>query len=93
MKLDQGRDALPTVAGTVFSLVLLIIFGVYAADKIRVFLEKTGETTLSVVYTKDIDASYRFGAKQEFNFAVGLSSFDSSTEYILDKSYGNLKVF
>ena len=90
MKIDGEDDQVKSGVGTFCSLILLLITGVYAYQKLIIFIDKKDISimlsTVDLFFTDDDLFTY----EQGMNIAVGFSGYDSQTEWALDKSYGDL---
>ena len=92
MKIDGGDDQIKSGLGTMCSLLLLIITGVYAYQKLGIFIDK--KDTSIMLSTKDLFFTDDdiFNNKMGLNVAVGFSGYDSEKEWILTPDYGTLEL-
>ena len=70
MRLDGGKDALPSHMGALCSIVLLILLVAYAGYKVSVLEGRKAVDILQAIHEDHFDGSYVFGAEQGLNFAV-----------------------
>ena len=70
--MDEGRAALPSSMGAIFSIVLNLLIWAFAYYKIRILIQKTNIDILAAVTKDHYDDSYIFGAEQGLNIAVAV---------------------
>ena len=83
---------LPSKIGAVGSFLLFALTIAFTGYKISLFEAKSSIDILSAVNEDHFDSSYKFGAKQGLNIAVGVvNSFDPRPDPIIDPTYGRLR--
>ena len=90
MKVDGGDDQLKSGLGTFCSILLLIVTSMYAYNKMLVYAKKKDVSVTSateILFFEDKDV---FGIDKGMNIAVAFTAYDSTTEYELDPSYGEI---
>ena len=70
LRLDDGKDALPSKMGTVCSIVLLIILVAYTGYKVSILGGKKSVDILQAVSKHHFDSDHAFGGEQGLNFAI-----------------------
>ena len=90
MKLDQGITKVYTWSGFAFTLLLVLIIGVYAAQKVGVLVERSDVDIFETELISYFDETYSFGAESHLNLAVAIAAFDDIEEPILDPTIGYL---
>ena len=88
LKPDTGIESLPSAAGVFFTVLLYLIVGGYAYQKLDVVINKKGVESMSIDQTNFYDDNYVFDQKQGLDLAVAFTDFDSVEENILDPSIG-----
>ena len=76
--------------GSFFTFIIYIVSGVYSLQKLDVWMAKKDVDIMSSIQSNYFDDSYIFGYEDGLNVAVAFTAYDSETEPILDKSYGEL---
>ena len=80
LRLDRGRDRLPSKLGTFCSFFLLITLVAYAGYKVSILEGKKKVDILTSVSKDHFDEKYTFGGEQGLNFAVAvIDSFDKES--------------
>ena len=72
MKFEGGKTQLKSITGTTLTILLIIILLGYTALKVDNLIKRSKVDIISAVNEDFYDENYRFGAKQGFNFAIGL---------------------
>ena len=90
MKLDQGITKVYTWSGFAFTLLLVLIIGTYAAQKVSVLMGRSDVDVFETELISYFDETYSFGAESHLNLAVAFTSFDDVEEPILDPKIGEL---
>ena len=90
MKLDAGVEALPSKAGFIFSLILLIVVTGYAVQKTDILINRKDIDIMSVIKKDYYSEDEQFQHSQGLEFAVALTAYDGERESILDPSIGEL---
>ena len=92
MRLDKGREALPTRLGALCSIMSLVILLTYASYKISILQSKKSIDVLQAVKEDHFNDLDKFTAKQGFNIAATvINPFVYSTQKPLDPSYGRIR--
>ena len=90
MKLSNGMDALPTVSGLIFSIMLTSILIVFAYQKFEILMNKKDAKIFSTDQISAIADSEVFDTTMGLKIAVAFTAWDTNPEPILDKSYGRV---
>ena len=72
MKFEGGKKELKSITGTTLSILLIIFLLGYTALKIDNLIRRSQVDIISAVNEDYYSEDYRFGAKQGFNFAIGI---------------------
>ena len=90
MKIDKGHSIMTTSVGSIFSIILFIIVGLYAFQKTNIMIGKTDDYVMTSTQDSFFDLEYRFGFEQGFNIAVAFTDFNGKTENILTPDIGRI---
>ena len=90
MKLDDQIRTLPTLAGLISTICVILVVSSYSMIQFEKLVLKEGEDILETTKEDFFDDTHELTFEDGINFAVGLSSFDTNTEPILDPQYGEL---
>ena len=90
MKIDKGHSIMTTSVGSIFSIILIIIVGMYAFQKTNIMIRKTDDYVMTSTQDSFFDLDYRFGYEQGFNIAVAFTAYDSIEENILTPDIGRI---
>ena len=90
MQLEEDKQSVHTLCGSICSLLLIVVVASYAYQKTDVWLQKKDVDIMTSTQTDFFDEHYVFDYKQGLNFAVSFTAYDLETENILDPSYGSL---
>ena len=90
MKLDAGVEALPSVAGVIFSVLLTIDVLGYAAQKLEILINKKDVDIMSVLKKDYFSEDQPFQYEQGLEFAEAFTAYDQETDIILDPSIGRI---
>ena len=91
MSIEHGQSGVNSYIGAFFTLVLITITGFYSYHKTTILLRRRDTdvfTYTSKGYFADED---QFSFANGFNVAVAFTSLDSSTEWQLDPTVGELR--
>ena len=90
--LDEGKGALPSKAGALCRLLLLLVMIAYTGYKTSILSGKKSIDIMQAVKENHFDDTHVFSAKQGLNTAVGVyQTNDPSTHWPLDPSYGRIR--
>mmetsp|Transcript_9947 Transcript_9947/g.12400 ORF Transcript_9947/g.12400 Transcript_9947/m.12400 type:complete len:147 (+) Transcript_9947:175-615(+) len=89
MQLDEGSDV-RTAMGSICSVFLLTITCLYAYIKFDVLINRKDVDVLTANRDMFYSDDFIFGYEQGFNVAAAFTAYDSETEWILDKKYGEI---
>ena len=90
MKLDKGIMTLKTVSGLLITIMLIIVLVFYATVKFKSLISQRNVDIIIAKTENFFNYDHVFDFEKGLNMAVGLTAYDSETEYILDKSIGEL---
>ena len=90
MKIDKGHSIMTTSVGSIFSIILFIIVGMYALQKTNIMIMKTDDYVMTSTQDSFFDLDYKFGFEQGFNIAVAFTAFDDEKENILRPEIGRI---
>ena len=76
MKFEGGKKELKSITGATLSILLIIVLLSYTGLKVDNLLRRSQIDIISAVNEDFYENTEQIGAKQGFNFAVGLSGFD-----------------
>ena len=76
MKIDKGHSIMTTSVGSIFSIILFIIVGMYAFQKTNIMVNKTDNYVMTSTQDSFFNLDYRFGYEQGFNIAIAFTAFD-----------------
>ena len=93
MKVDKERSTLKTFGGSACSLFLIIILLVYTVQKTNVLVSRKNVDILSTLEDLHYSDEDIFSYQNGFNVAVGLTAFNSETEWVLDPTVGKLDFY
>lgn len=91
LRIDGADDTLRTLAGTLCSLILMLISVFYGGLKLKVLFDRADVNILTakkdLYYTDDDIFSYK---NHGFNLAVAFTEFNTKTAFELPPEYGKL---
>ena len=90
MKLDAGITKLNSWSGFVFSVLLILILGGYAGQKLDVLVNNGDIDIFETEIYAYFDDTHSFGAENDLHLAVAFTAYDSVREPILDPTIGEL---
>ena len=90
MRLDDGHQSIPSLMGSFLSFLLLIVICAYVYQKFDVLLARKDVDVLSSLNDSVFTDDDVFDFNNGFAISAAFTAYDSETEYILDKSYGEL---
>ena len=90
MNLNEREQTVKSIMGSVCSILLLAVVGLYAYQKTEILVNKKDVEILTEIYEKELTYDDIFSYQNGLNVAVAFTSYDSETEWILDPSYGEL---
>ena len=90
MKLKDGSDTVPTVAGFFFSIFLSFILISYSYQKFDIMLNNKDAKILHTEQIANITDTEVFDSKMGLKIAVALSSWTTDPEMELTKEYGRI---
>ena len=90
MRIQKNESDLKTIIGSLFTLLIYGVVALYMLQKIDVWLAKKDVDIMSSTQVGFFNDSYTFGYDQGLNFAIAFTAYDEETEYVLDKSYGEI---
>ena len=90
MRLDDGEDHVSSFSGAVCTVIMLLGVVLYAYLKLDVLLNKKDVTLLARTDEFEYMDIDNITHANGFNIAVGFTSYDNSTAWQLDSTYGEL---
>ena len=96
MKLKDGMEALPTVSGLIFTIILTSAMILFTTQKFLILVEKKDAKIFSTVLFDSIPAEEVFDTKMGLKFAVALTRWgeeDAVPEPLLDESIGRIAFY
>ena len=90
MKIDEDESILQSTMGSILSIIMLFLIGLYAYQKTEVFLLKKGVDITSATNDSFFDDEYEFNYDNGLNFAMAFTAYDQVTEPILAPEYGKI---
>ena len=90
LQLDEGKQVLKSMIGSICTLIIFVIVLGYMYLKIDVLISKKDIDILSTVEEFHYDADYVFDYSKGFNLAVALTSYSSLGIEDLDDSIGRI---
>ena len=90
MKIDEDKSELQSSMGTLLSLFMFVIVGMFAAQKAEIWLMKTRMDIAQATADSYFDDEDRFTHEDGINFAMAFTAYDSVEEPILDPTYGKI---
>ena len=92
MRLDKGRDALPSRMGALCSILSIAVLLTYVGYKINILQGKKSIDIIQAVIEDHFDETDKFTASQGLNIAAGVGNpFIPSTQKQLDPSFGRIR--
>ena len=61
MKIDKGHSIISTSVGSIFSIILFIIVGMYTFQKMNIMINKTDDYVMASIQDSFFSLDYRFG--------------------------------
>ena len=92
MKLEGGSHIVQSYAGSLCTILILCISGLYAVQKLFVLIEKKDVDVLSTTLDSFYDENFVFSYDNGFNVAVAFTGYNNEKEPELDPSYGKLVI-
>jgi len=77
--------------GSLCSILLILVVGVFTFQKIDIWLNKKDVDIVSSISSGYFTSDYIFNHEMGLSFAIAFTAYDSEREDILDASYGNLQ--
>ena len=77
MKIDKGHSIMTTSVGSVFSIILFIIVGMYTFQKTNIMMRRTDDYVMTSKQDSFFSLDDSFGYEQGFNIAVAFTAFDA----------------
>ena len=90
MKLDGRTQFVRSYAGSLCSILILLVTALYGFQKLVVLIEKKDVSVLSTTLDSFYDENFVFAYEDGFNVAVAFTGFNNVVDYELDPSYGEL---
>ena len=90
MKLDQGQAALPSIMGTILSVISFCLVIGYTVQKFDILITRKDVDIALSVKDNYFGDDYTFKGSQGFNVAVALTGFDEVRESILSPDYATI---
>ena len=92
MRIDEGREVLPSKMGALCSILLLVILITFASYKIYILQARKSIDIIQAVKENHFDHTYVFGPEQGLNIAAAVfDPTDESTFEMIDPSYGRMR--
>ena len=91
MKLDKNKNSLQTCMGSLLTMLVYIVVGAYAYQKIDVWVNKKDVEIMSSILMSEFDEEEKFSFDDGFNVALALASYggdDGKSGF--DKSLGEI---
>ena len=92
MKLDAGVEALPSISGVLFTILLTLMVLGYTIQKTEVLVNRRDSDIMSVINKDFYAADEDFQFSQGLSFAVAFTAYDDETEMVLDPSIGQVVI-
>ena len=90
MKLKDGNEAVPTVAGLFFSIFLPVMLLSYSYNKFDILINKKDSKIFQTDLINSIPETEVFDTEMGLKIAVAFTEWDDNPDPILDKSYGRI---
>ena len=90
MKIDEDESILQSTMGSILSIIMMFMVGLYAYQKTEVFLLKKGVDITSATNDSFFDDEYEFSYEDGLNFAMAFTAYDEVSEPILAPEYGKI---
>ena len=90
MKLDKNKNSVQTCMGSFLTLLIYIIVGAYAYQKIDVWVNKKDVEIMSSILMSEFSEEDKFRFEDGFNVAMALASYGDEYNAQLDKSIGEI---
>ena len=90
MKLEHGQATLPSIMGTIFSLISFMLVIGYATQKFDVLISRKDVDIVLSVRENYFDDNEKFAGRQGFNIAVAFTGFDTIRESVLLPRFANI---
>ena len=91
MKIDKGNSGLNTSFGSLLTILVYILVIIYTYIKIDVLIQKKDVDIMSTTMIDKLGSYYIVDNEETgLNLAISFTAYDSKSEPILDKSYGEL---
>lgn len=92
MRIEEGKDALPSKMGALCSILLVIVLLLYAGYKTSILEGKKEIDIIQAVKENHFDDTHVFSHQQGLNFAVGVFNRHSPTTLQpIDPTYGRIR--
>ena len=79
-----------TSVGSIFSIILFIIVGLYAFQKMNIMINRTDNYVMTSTQDSYFDLDFKFGFEQGLNIAIAFTAFDYEKENILTPDIGRI---
>ena len=92
MKIDDGKDALPSKLGALCSFLFFLAMVSYTSYKLYILEGKKNIDIVQAVKVNHYDNNYTFGAEQGLNVAVAVfNPFFPATLQQIDPTFGRIR--
>lgn len=90
MKLDDGEGSVSTYSGALCSIFIVTLVLLYSYLKTDVLVNRKDVDVLSTIKDFEFEDTEIFSHDNGFNIAVGFTAYDTSSDWLLDSTYGEL---
>ena len=90
MKIDKGHSIMLTSVGSIFSIILFIIVGLYTYQKSNIMIRRTDDHVMTSIQDSFFDLDYKFDYEHGLNIAAAFTAFDDEKENILSPDIGQI---
>ena len=90
MKLDKNKNSVQTCMGSLLTMLVYLVVGAYAYQKIDVWINKKDVEIMSSILMSRFSEEEKFSFNDGFNVALALASYGSDDNPGLDKSIGEI---
>ena len=90
MKIDKGHSIMTTSVGSVFSIILFIIAGMYTFQKTNIMIRRTDDYVMTSIQDSFFSLDHRFDYEHGLYIAAAFTAFDSEKENILRPDIGRI---
>ena len=90
MKMDDGEDDVSTFTGALCSIFIVTLVLIYSYLKTDVLVNRKDVDVLSTIKDFEYKDTEIFDHDNGLNIAVAFTAYDTSSEWLLDSTYGEL---